>query len=88
MTTGLVADLATMEVCLCIIQLPGPKGGLYAWGQVRQYPEVILVEGLFDCAVLWEAGFYNLNYARRRTRCRLVEGATPFGTPENSALKQ
>ena len=31
---------------------------------------------------------YNLNYARRRTRCRLVEGATPFGTPENSALKQ
>ena len=39
--------------------LPGPKGGLYAWTQVRQYPEVILVEGLFDCAVLWEAGFYN-----------------------------
>ena len=39
--------------------LPGVKGGLYAWAQVRQYPEVILVEGLFDCAVLWEAGFYN-----------------------------
>jgi DNA primase len=39
--------------------LPGAKGGLYAWAQVRQYPEVILVEGLFDCAVLWEAGFYN-----------------------------
>src|SRR5262249_52715649 len=37
--------------------LPGAKGGLYAWTQVRQYPEVILVEGLFDCAVLWEAGF-------------------------------
>ena len=31
---------------------------------------------------------YNLNYARRRNRCWLVEGATPFGTPENSALKQ
>jgi DNA primase catalytic core len=37
--------------------LPGPKGGLYAWEQVRQCPEVILVEGLFDCAVLWQAGF-------------------------------
>ena len=30
----------------------------------------------------------HLNYARRRNRCWLVEGATPFGTPENSALKQ
>jgi DNA primase len=33
---------------------------LYAWDQVRQYPEVILVEGLFDYAVLWEAGFHNV----------------------------
>ena len=40
--------------------LPGTKGGLYAWTQVRQYPEVILVEGLFDYAVLWEAGFRNV----------------------------
>jgi DNA primase len=40
--------------------LPGAKGGLYAWAQVRQYPEVILVEGLLDCAVLWEAGFHNV----------------------------
>ena len=40
--------------------LPGAKGGLYAWAQVRQYPEVILVEGLFDYAVLWEAGFKNV----------------------------
>ena len=30
----------------------------------------------------------HLNYARRRTRCPPVEGATPFGTPENSAQKQ
>jgi DNA primase catalytic core len=37
--------------------LPGPKGGLYAWEQVRQCPAVILVEGLFDYAVLWQAGF-------------------------------
>jgi len=40
--------------------LPGPKGGLYAWEQVRQCPEVILVEGLFDYAVLWQAGFQHL----------------------------
>jgi DNA primase len=37
--------------------LPGSKGSLYAWEQVQQCPEVILVEGLFDYAVLWQAGF-------------------------------
>jgi DNA primase len=40
--------------------LPGAKGGLYVWEQVRQYSEVILVEGLFDYAVLWQAGFHNV----------------------------
>ena len=40
--------------------LPGAKGGLYCWEQVRHCPEVILVEGLFDYAVLWQAGFHNL----------------------------
>ncbi|MCX6929443.1 MAG: CHC2 zinc finger domain-containing protein [Verrucomicrobia bacterium] len=40
--------------------LPGAKGGLYAWKQAQLYPEVILVEGLFDYAVLWEAGFRNV----------------------------
>jgi DNA primase len=40
--------------------LPGSKGGLYGWNQARCYPEVILVEGLFDYAVLWQAGFRNL----------------------------
>ena len=40
--------------------LPGAKGGLYVWEQVRQYPEVILVEGLFDYAALWQAGFHNV----------------------------
>lgn len=40
--------------------LPGLKGGLYSWGQARRYPEVILVEGLFDYAVLWQAGFRNV----------------------------
>lgn len=43
--------------------LPGAKGGLYLWEQVRQYPEIILVEGLFDYAVLWQAGFHNVTCA-------------------------
>jgi DNA primase len=43
--------------------LPGAKGGLYGWEQARQYPEVILVEGLFDYAVLWQAGFQNVTCA-------------------------
>ena len=37
--------------------LPGSKGGLYSWDHVCRYPDVILVEGLFDYAVLWQAGF-------------------------------
>ena len=40
--------------------LPGAKGGLYSWEQVRRYSEVILVEGLFDYAALWQAGFHNV----------------------------
>ena len=43
--------------------MPGAKGGLYLWEQVRQSPEVILVEGLFDYAVLWQAGFRNVTCA-------------------------
>ena len=40
--------------------LPGGKGGLYAWEQVRGCEQIVLVEGLFDYAVLWQAGFRNL----------------------------
>jgi DNA primase len=40
--------------------LPGGKGGLYGWESVRRCEEVILVEGLFDYAVLWQAGFHNV----------------------------
>jgi DNA primase len=43
--------------------LPGTKGGLYSWEQVRLCPEVILIEGLFDYAVLWQAGFRNVTCA-------------------------
>jgi DNA primase len=43
--------------------LPGSKGGLYAWEEVRRHTEVILVEGLFDYASLWQAGFHNVTCA-------------------------
>src|SRR5215472_2606725 len=43
--------------------LPGSKGGLFAWESVRQFPTVILVEGLFDLVVLWQAGFRNTTCA-------------------------
>jgi DNA primase len=43
--------------------LRGNKGGLYAWEKIRHCPEVILVEGLFDYAVLRQAGFHNVTCA-------------------------
>jgi DNA primase len=39
--------------------LPGSKGDLFAWESVRLCTTLILVEGLFDLAVLWQAGFRN-----------------------------
>ena len=43
--------------------LPGAKGGLYGWEKVRACPEIIVVEGIFDLAVLWQAGFHNVTCA-------------------------
>ena len=43
--------------------LPGSKGGLFAWESVRRFSTLILVEGLFDLAVLWQAGFRNTTCA-------------------------
>jgi DNA primase len=43
--------------------LPRSKGGLFAWEPVRRFDTVILVEGLFDLAVLWQAGFRNTTCA-------------------------
>ena len=57
--------------------LSGPKGGLYGWEQVRQYSEVILVEGLFDYVVLWQAGFHHLT-------CCL---GTHLNAPVSSAMR-
>jgi DNA primase len=36
---------------------------LFAWSTVGNSPDVILVEGLFDLAVLWQAGFVNTTCA-------------------------
>jgi DNA primase len=36
---------------------------LFAWESVRGFSSVILVEGLFDLAVLWQAGFRNTTCA-------------------------
>ena len=47
--------------------LPGAKGGLYCWEQVRHDPEVILVEGLFDYASLWQEVFTRLPARWERT---------------------
>jgi DNA primase len=65
--------------------LPGGKGGLYGWEQVRRCPEIILVEGLFDLAVLWQAGFRNVtsalgNYLNAIQIRQLGEGAGGEGT--------
>jgi DNA primase len=51
--------------------LPSPKGGLFAWESVRQFSTIILVEGLLDLAVLWQAGF-------RNTTCAFGTHLTPF----------
>ena len=50
--------------------LPRSKGGLFAWESVGAFSTVILVEGLFDLAVLWQAGF-------RNTTCAIGTQVTP-----------
>jgi len=37
--------------------LTGAKGGLYRWNELQSRTQVILVEGMFDVAALWQAGF-------------------------------
>jgi DNA primase len=51
--------------------LPCSKGGLVAWDSVSRSSSVILVEGFFDLAVLWQAGF-------RNTTCAIGTHLTPF----------
>ena len=40
--------------------LPNTKGGLYRWDQVQHCTGIIVVEGLFDFAALWQSGFRNV----------------------------
>lgn len=51
--------------------LPRSKGGLFAWDRLSTLSAVILVEGLFDLAALWQAGF-------RNTTCAIGTHLTPF----------
>jgi len=51
--------------------LPRSKGGLFAWDYVHNFSAVILVEGLFDLAILWQAGF-------RHTTCAIGTQLTPL----------
>jgi DNA primase len=37
--------------------LPRSKGGLYGWAVASLFSDIIVVEGLFDLAALWQAGF-------------------------------
>lgn len=61
--------------------LPGSKGGLYRWAQTLDFPRLIVVEGLFDVAALWQAGFPNavaalgshLNPIQLRQLCQIGE---------------
>jgi DNA primase len=50
--------------------LPRSKGSLFAWESVSACSSVILVEGLFDLASLWQAGF-------RNTTCAIGTHLTP-----------
>ena len=42
--------------CIYTVFYPAPKAGSYGWDRVDHCPEIIVVEGLFDLAVLWQAG--------------------------------
>jgi DNA primase catalytic core len=61
--------------------LPGSRGGLFAWEKVRKFPAVILVEGLFDLAVLWQAGYRNTtcSFGTHLTSAQLRQLSHPPG---------
>ena len=53
-----------------IASCPAPKAACLPGNRFRQFRHVILVEGLFDLAVLWQAGF-------RNTTCAVGTHLTP-----------
>jgi len=59
--------------------LARPKGGLYGWDRAKCCETVIVVEGLFDLASLWQAGFTNAvallgSHFNPRQRAQLCDG--------------
>jgi hypothetical protein len=59
--------------------LARPKGGLYGWDRARGCQTVIVVEGLFDLASLWQAGFTNAvallgSHFNARQQAQLCDG--------------
>ena len=59
--------------------LARPKGGLYGWDRARGCQTVIVVEGLFDLASLWQAGFTNAvallgSHFNERQQAQLCDG--------------
>ena len=60
--------------------LPRSKGGLFDWESVSSFSTVILVEGLFDLAVLWQAGF-------RNTTCAIGTHLTPAQVAQFAAQR-
>ena len=61
--------------------LPRPRGGLFAWHAVRDFPSTIVVEGLFDLLTLWQAGFAHTTcgYGTYLTQLQLAQLCDPPG---------
>ncbi len=61
--------------------LPRSKGGLFAWKSMCHFSRIILVEGLFDLAVLWQAGFRNTTCAlgTHLTSAQIAQLCDPAG---------
>jgi hypothetical protein len=58
--------------------LPSPKGGFYRWYHVQHCADVILVEGLFDLAALWQAGFRNVTCSLGKNQANVVIAYAEF----------
>ncbi|MGO9263261.1 MAG: CHC2 zinc finger domain-containing protein [Bryobacteraceae bacterium] len=59
--------------------LARPKGGLWGWSRARSCQTAIVVEGLFDLASLWQAGFRNAvallgSHFNARQQAQLCDG--------------
>ena len=89
---GQIVNLYGRSICAALPHrlLPQSKGGLFAWEWVSQFPTVILVEGLFDLAVLWQAGFRNTTCAigTHLTSAQMAQLGDPSGRSVYIAFDQ